>query len=525
MKKKKDKTTIKNNQDYTSALIYCRVSSERQKNEGNGLDSQEHRCREYAKTKYHIEHVFKDSFTGGGDFMNRPAMSELIAYLDKHSYKNYVVIFDDLKRFARDREFHFKLRTAFKLRECKLECLNYNFDDSPEDQFVETIFAAQGQLEKDQNRRQVIQKMKARLERGYWPFYPIRGYESITDPTHGKLLKPKYPEANIIKEALEGFASGRFQEQMDVCRFLKAHHFFSKKSKYNLSTTKRLLERVEYAGLIEYPEWEVSRRQGRHEAIISAECFAKVQQRLSGKVMLRTRKDIDADFPLRGFVLCRGCGKEFTSSWSKGRHAIYPYYRCNQQGCPLRNQSVRKEELENNLKQVLKKVTPRREIIDFITARLVMKWKHTQSRLSDSRKKVDNSVRFIQTRIQSLIGMIDENKSPAVIEAYERQIEELGRQELLEKEKIGQLSDKRINFETALSNVTEVIQNPCEYWEKSDLQRRRMLLQMVFAKKLAYSKSSGFETATLQLPIKVFEQNYSSNYQGVEMLGIEPRCN
>ena len=65
------------------SLLYCRVSSIRQSSEGHGLDSQEHRCREYASQKgYIVEKVFRDSFTGGGDFMKRPAMSEMLGYID-----------------------------------------------------------------------------------------------------------------------------------------------------------------------------------------------------------------------------------------------------------------------------------------------------------------------------------------------------------------------------------------------------------------------------------------------------------
>ena len=36
--------------EYSKAVIYCRVSSEKQVKEGNGLDSQEHRCRAYAES-------------------------------------------------------------------------------------------------------------------------------------------------------------------------------------------------------------------------------------------------------------------------------------------------------------------------------------------------------------------------------------------------------------------------------------------------------------------------------------------
>ena len=67
----------------TRALIYCRVSTTRQKTEGAGLVSQEHRCRQYAEMKgYTVEAVFPDDASGGGDFMKRPGMCAMLAYLD-----------------------------------------------------------------------------------------------------------------------------------------------------------------------------------------------------------------------------------------------------------------------------------------------------------------------------------------------------------------------------------------------------------------------------------------------------------
>ena len=79
------------------ALIYCRVSSVSQVNRGHGLDGQEARCRDYAAANgYQIEEVFPDDVSGGGDFMNRPGMKRLLAYLDSNSGTDYVVIFDDL---------------------------------------------------------------------------------------------------------------------------------------------------------------------------------------------------------------------------------------------------------------------------------------------------------------------------------------------------------------------------------------------------------------------------------------------
>lgn len=73
--------------------------------------SQEHRCREYAVARgYQVEAVFHDDVSGGGDFMKRPGMVTMLNFLDAESHDGYVVIFDDLKRFARDTIFHLKLR-------------------------------------------------------------------------------------------------------------------------------------------------------------------------------------------------------------------------------------------------------------------------------------------------------------------------------------------------------------------------------------------------------------------------------
>lgn len=147
------------------AVIYCRVSSRSQETDGNGLESQETRCRQHAAAQgYDVVAVFPDTITGGGDFMQRPGMVALLSFLDAQPNDRFVVIFDDLKRFARDTSFHLDLREAFRMRSAKIECLNFKFDESPEGEFIETIMAAQGALERKQNGRQVSQKMRERME-------------------------------------------------------------------------------------------------------------------------------------------------------------------------------------------------------------------------------------------------------------------------------------------------------------------------------------------------------------------------
>ena len=145
-------------------VIYSRVSSLGQKNDGHRLSGQEARCRNFAASKgWNVVAAFPDTISGGIDFMKRPGMKALLAFLDAQPDKSFIVLFDDPKRFARSTKYHLKLREALRARGARIACLNFKFEeDSPEGEFIETIMAAQGALERKQNGRQVAQKMKAK---------------------------------------------------------------------------------------------------------------------------------------------------------------------------------------------------------------------------------------------------------------------------------------------------------------------------------------------------------------------------
>ncbi|MCK5374324.1 MAG: recombinase family protein, partial [Alphaproteobacteria bacterium] len=73
------------------AIIYCRVSSPKQVTEGHGLESQETRCREYAKHKgYKVLDVFHEEGITG-KLMDRPKMQEMLSFLKKNKKENHIV--------------------------------------------------------------------------------------------------------------------------------------------------------------------------------------------------------------------------------------------------------------------------------------------------------------------------------------------------------------------------------------------------------------------------------------------------
>ena len=489
------------------AVIYCRVSDKKQKHDGDGLQSQEHRCREYAAARgYTVAPggVFYDDVSGGGDFMQRPGMVAMLRYLDRHP-PGAVVIFDDLKRFARDTIFHLKLRQELAAHGATVECLNFKFEDTPEGQFVETVIAAQGQLERLQNRRQTLQKMKARIERGYYVFAAPVGYRYEKVGAHGRMLVRDEPLASIVQKALEGYACERFSIPAEVKRWLEQQPAFPKSAGgrvRNMEVT-RLLSRSVYAGFVEAPNWGVSLRKGHHEPLISAETYQRIQERIRGNARVPARKGIDEDFPLRGAVVCGHCGTPLTACWSKGELARYPYYLCPRRGCTSYGKSVRREVIEGEFGELLCEIRPEPAL--FATAREIFEdlW-NERAKMIDARKSsLEAELVKVERQLAHFLDRIADTTIPSVITAYEQRIRALEEHKALVREKLAGCGRPMRSFDESLRTGLEFLENPAKLWVSPHFEHKRTVLKLAFADRLAYVRKEGFRTPNLALPFKV----------------------
>ncbi len=494
-----------------AALIYCRVSSTRQRLDGSGLDSQEQRCRSYAAINgYDVEAVFPDDVSGGGDFMKRPGMVALLSYLDAQPTKSYVIIFDDLKRFARDRDFHWKLRRELTARGAIPKCLNFNFEDTPEGEFIETIMAAQGHLEREQNRRQVIQKMKARVESGYWVFRAPVGYKHVSAKGGGgKVLVPDEPLASVVREALEGYACGRFASQAEVQRFLERDPYFPKDRKdgsLRPMTVTRLLKKIVYAGYVEAPKWGVSIREGQHESLISFETYQRIQDHLEGKKRApAARKDFNEDFPLRGFVHCDDCGKPMTACWSKGCRRHYPYYLCDTRGCPSKRKSIPRAKVEDGFADILKSMQPTKQL--FALARVMFEdaWNARLQSVTASQGQIKRQLKAVEKQIESLLDRIVEATSPTVISAYETRLTKLEREKFVLAEREASALPPKGRLEEFIELSLEFLASPWNIYKNGDYATRQTVLRLAFVEPLQYSRNQGYRTPETSFPFKVLD--------------------
>ncbi len=488
-----------------NAVIYCRVSSPNQVKKGDGLGSQEARCRQHAESMgYVVEAVFPDDVSGGGDFMKRPGMVALLGYLDAQPKKKYVVVFDDLKRFARDTEFHIKLRRAFKKRNARVECLNFKFEDTPEGKFIETILAAQGELEREQNGRQVLQKMQARVMNGYWCFNPGVGYKYQLVKGHGKLLVRDEPLAAIITEAFRGYASGRFEGIAEVKRFLESHPAYPRdcNGEVHFQRVDDLLTRSIYAGYIDVLKWGIALHPGKHEPLIDFATWSAVQDRLGGVAKAPVRKDINEDFPLRGFVTCGECLRPMTAAWSTGRNGRHAYYACQTKSCSLSRKSIRKQQIEDDFAALLKDLVPARELFLMVYEMLSDLWEIRMTSAGDIASKGKDQIRLLDRKTEQLMERIVAADSDTLVAAYENQIKKLEREKLCLSEKMANSGQPMAGFKETYRTAMEFLANPYKLWASERLEDRRLVLRLAFAGKLPYLKNEGYRTAEIALPFK-----------------------
>jgi site-specific DNA recombinase len=375
------KTTALENEQVGSeavkAILYCRVSSRQQELEGHGLLSQERRCRDHAIARgYEVVAVSPDTISGGGDFMKRLGMVALLSFVDAQPYESFVVIFDDLKRFARDTRFHLDLRDAFHRRGVRIECLNYHIGNTAEDKFLETIMAAQGELERLQNGRQVAQKMKARMQAGFWIHKAPIGYRFETIKGRGKVLMPHEPFASIVREAIEGFALGRFQTQSEIKRFLETFPEFPRNAQGEVAWQRiaDITTQPVYTGHICSETYGLNWLKGQHEPLISLDTIDKVQARRNGTAYAPARKNIGDDFACRGVVVCADCTKPLRSSWPKGKTKSYPYYLYQTLACPQYGKSIPRDKLEGDIGDLIRTLQPTPGLLSVARAMFAAAW-------------------------------------------------------------------------------------------------------------------------------------------------------
>ncbi|MGL6066705.1 MAG: recombinase family protein [Cetobacterium sp.] len=113
------------------AIGYKRVSTEKQVNEGQGLEVQEKNIKKYCKEqKIQLDHIFSDEgISGAEDLDRRVGLGEALSFIRENKIDYIIITKQD--RLARDTELYYWLAREIKLLNCQIISTDQKIEENP----------------------------------------------------------------------------------------------------------------------------------------------------------------------------------------------------------------------------------------------------------------------------------------------------------------------------------------------------------------------------------------------------------
>lgn len=299
-------------------VIYIRVSTQEQAEEGYSVGEQTSRLQGYCKAMgYTIVDTFTDPGYSGGD-LERPGLKRLIRTVESGGVNRVVVYkLDRLSRSQKDTLF--LIEDVFLKNNTEFESMSEKFDtSSPFGRAMIGILAVFAQLEREQIKERMSMGREARAKEGKWhggAREPI-GYDY--DP-EADLLRVNEYEAMQVREAAELVLSGvpvRRVEEM----FIEKGYTHKQGRPWQPQVIRRVLKSKVNCGYI-YHKGEYYK--GDHEPILDEETVDRLIEFFDRR---------SADFAKRGIVqgkntsylggllFCKKCGAKMAKDQQQHRN-------------------------------------------------------------------------------------------------------------------------------------------------------------------------------------------------------------
>lgn len=295
------------------AVIYARVSSDRQAEEGWSHDAQVERLRAYAEREG-LEVVAEVIATESAKASGRKAFREVLALLREPGGPRVLLVekADRAARNLRDFVELDDLRQGDVEVHSTREGLVIKRDSDPSAELMWNMQAAFARHYVANLSAETKKGMRQARRAGRWTHRAPYGYRNARESGRGILL-PHEAEAVEVRRIFTEYDAGGSS--------VKA---ISSASPLSNTAVHKALRCPLYAGLVPTDEGLV---EGAHEAIVPREVWWRVQARLDRRQ--RKSEHPSPRLPYGGGLLsCGDCGRSIVAGWSKGRSRLYGYLWC-----------------------------------------------------------------------------------------------------------------------------------------------------------------------------------------------------
>ncbi len=308
------------------AIIYTRVSSERQVEEGHSLDSQDRICRQYAQDKG-LE-LIRNPFVEKGESAkttDRTQLKLMLKYIGEHKNEIDALIVYKVDRLSRDTSDYLAIKQALSRAGITILSVSENFENTPIGRVMETVASSFAQYDNEIRAERSRNGMLEAVRSGRFPHKApfgfintkVNGNKNIT-PNPKKGLKEIIRNSWVMID--NGCSLSETFEQTN--KNLTALGY---KKIINQSFSKMVHNPI-YKGVIKDFGLEIHSKTIK--PIVEAELFDRVQLILQkNKNKGNKYSKINPQYPLRGILWCVN-GHKMTASSPRGNGGVYPKYHC-----------------------------------------------------------------------------------------------------------------------------------------------------------------------------------------------------
>jgi DNA invertase Pin-like site-specific DNA recombinase len=484
-------------------VLYCRVSTKEQVEEGNSLVTQEKNCREYAsKNNYEIAAIFVEQGESAKT-ADRTELKKLMSFCANKKNGISAVIAYKIDRISRNTDDYSQIRILLKRYGIEIKSTSEYFEDTPAGRFMENIIANVAQFDNDVRAERCSGGMRDAVREGRYVWLAPYGYSNVR--VSGKATIAPNHLAPLIRKAFEEVALN-IRSHEEIRRDLIAEGLIHL-SGHPISKSRfsSIIRNELYTGWInKFGELH----KGLFEPIVSEELFHQVQRVLIANNGKAKRYQIErSDFPLRRFFR-HPSGKMLTGGWSKGRTKKYPYYLIH-----TFNISIRKEMLENIFKSWLDMF---KIDIVYFEKLLTLVRNHLDKKMNDKKAEAERLQKLIP-ELKAKQSLLLEKNIEGIIsnDLCKERISDIDTEIYKINKTIADLPQRTVNYSHLLTTIRAVSLNPGELWEKAGFKEKIKLQWFYFPYGIEYD---GFESRTTKICklFKLKEQILPYQFQVVD---------
>lgn len=454
------------------AVIYARVSSKDQENEGFSIPAQLKLLKEYAsKNNFMIVKEFTDAETAKK--AGRTQFNDMLKYLEENKNIKHILV-EKTDRLHRNMTDYVLIEKLVEQSEINIHLIKENGilgkNSRSNEKFIYGIKALMAKNYSDNLSEEVRKGMTEKASQGIYPSGAPYGYLNIRE--NGKsIIKVDTQSAPFIQKMFELYSTGTYSLLALRKKMLADGMIYRNGKNFYKSKIETILKNEFYTGVF---YWNGKRyEKASHEPLISRELFKRVQDILVNPRKSKSKKGM---FPYTNLISCGVCGCSLTAELQKGK---YIYYHCTGYKGNCKQGYIRQEALEEQFVSLLSKIQITDEVKEIVLESMRESLKDKIEYHNNLVEELDKQIKLLQKRVdQAYLDKLDGKISEDFWQLHTKNwIEE--KEELSLKLFSAQRADT--NYLENANFILELAKNAALWFKNGNSEKKRRVLDILIS--------------------------------------------